>query len=149
MIQPPAGAGIPQSLSDTLGGREDWRELFALLKQLAADPPLISDAQLHAGWDGLVATLATSCEAAGGILAQVLACIGRHRPEMVDAILTDALDPLFCLELDEADAILHWYETNRHLDAQTKAWIRDDLPAYLARFDFASLDFSGPDFDDE
>jgi len=137
----PDRAGIPQSLCDTLGGRRSWMELLALLEQLPAEPPQVSDAQLRAGWDDFVPTLTTSCEAAGGILGQVLVCIGRHRPELIESMLTDALDPLFCIEVDTPEAILHWYEANRHLDAQSKAWIRDNLPEFLERFDFTSLGF--------
>jgi len=133
-------AGIPQSLRDTLSGRKAWMELLALLEALPADPPVISDAQLQAEWDAFMPSLTTSCKSAAGILIQILVCIGRHRPEMLDALLPDALDPLFCLGVDEPASILAWYAAHTQLDADSKAWIRDELPAYLEDFEFDPLD---------
>jgi len=136
----PDRAGIPQALHNTLNERKAWRELLALLENLADEPSVISDAQLRGEWDAFVPTLTTSCESAAGILIQILVCIGRHRPEMIDALLPDALDPLFCLEADEPASILAWYAAHKQLDAGTKAWIREQLPAYLERFEFDPLD---------
>jgi len=140
MMQLPDRAGIPLPLRETLSGRKVWQELLALLEALPVDPPVISDAQLRAEWDAFVPTLTTSCEAAAGILIQILVCIGRYRPEMLDALLPDALDPLFCLGADEPATILAWYAAHKQLDENTKSWVCDELPAYLERFEFDPID---------
>lgn len=109
--------------------------MLARLEALESDTPGISDAQIHAEWDAFVSTLTADCDSVAQMLIAVLAGIARHRPEMIESLLPDAIDPLLCLGLEDVPSILAWYAEHKRLDARVRQWVSDTLPPHLERLD--------------
>jgi len=126
---------IPVSFRKTLSELKCWSGMLTLLEHLQVGSSDISDAQIQNVWDAFRDTLTTNCATAAEMLINSLVCICQHRPEMFDKLIEDALDPLYCLDVDSADEILAWCEARDAMDASIKQWLHDTLPGKIVCLD--------------
>ena len=126
---------IPVAFRETLNELKRWGGMLALLENLQAGSSDISDEQVQSDWNAFRDTLSTDCASAAEMLISALACICLHRPDMFDPLIEDALDPLYCLDVQSADEVMDWCDSRDHLDPTVRQWVRDTLPGKIICLD--------------
>ncbi|MDQ6998381.1 MAG: hypothetical protein Q9M17_06680 [Mariprofundus sp.] len=107
--------------------------MLALLDDLKNQPETVTDARIEEAWRVYQQGLQTNCEAASEALMAALASICVHRPQMLDMLLADTIEPLFMLGVEDPEALLVWADAyighNESYmgrpDEQALKWIRE------------------------
>jgi len=126
---------IPVSFRETLSQLKRWSGMLSLLETLQTGGQEIADEQVQSEWNVFRDTMITDCASAAEMLMNALACICLHRPDMFDKLIEDALDPLYCLDVQSADEILAWCDGRDAMDASIKQWLHDTLPGKIICLD--------------
>jgi len=95
----------------------------------------VTDARIEDVWNTYKASLQTSCEGAADALMAALASICSRRPEMLEKLLPDALEPLMMLGIEKATDVTAWaiHFTEQEVlymgkpDEQAIAWINNEF----------------------
>ncbi|RLL55912.1 hypothetical protein D8Y20_00235 [Mariprofundus sp. EBB-1] len=122
-----------ESFRDVLSSMKHWRPMLALLDDLSSKPESVTDARIEEVWHVYKQSIQTNCEGAAEALMAALSSICARRPEMLDKLLADAIEPLFMLGVEAPEALLVWADAyighNESYmgrpDEQALKWIRE------------------------